>query len=397
MKRTVAILLTLVLLCGMLSACGGGSSSSAAAPGSAPASSAAQASSEAASSESGGSDESGESGIVDVSGISQADASAQAAQAQYGNDAIVVKFGNAGALGETGPTACQYFCDLSNIAFGGKYRFDFYPSEQLGNEQTMLENMQMGLQEVMMTTLSTMAIHAPDLNILDMAFCFTSSAQAKNYVEKNQQIWDDLESAGFSFVAYGLERNPRMLFCTWPLETAADMKGMKYRIPNLPIFEANARAMGATPTVTAYSEYAFALMQGVVDGGDAAKDAYYSAGFYESAPYASEVDFAYPFESIFFAKSFWDTLPAEDQEVFMQIGAQVEEYYNATIKDAWADMKQKLETEGGVTFVDCDRQSFIDATANLGYEMQESDLFKTEGLYDKVLEWNAEFDAANPS
>jgi len=383
MKKTLAMLLSLALMCGMLSACGGtpqnGTSSS---------------STGSDSSQPAGSQE--VTGIADVSALSVEEASAQAAQVQYGNDVIVVRFGNAGALGETGPTACQYYCDLANIAFNGKYRFDFYPSEQLGNETTMLENMQMGLQEVMMTTLSTMATYSPDLNILDMAFCFTSSEQAQYYISQNPQIWRDLDDAGYVFVAYNLQRNPRMLFCNRPLESAADMKGMKYRIPNLPIFEANARAMGATPVVTAYSEYTFALMQGIVDGGDAAKDAYYSAGFYESAPYASEVDFAYPFESIFFAKSFWDTLPAEDQEVFKSIGTQVETYYNDTIKDAWADMKKEL-IAAGVTFVDCDRQSFIDATSQLGYELQDTDLFKTEKLYEKVLQWNAEFDAANPT
>ena len=376
MKRILALSLTLTLAFGALTSCNSSPAESSSQP------------DPAASGQ--GSD------IVDVSALSLEEASERAAAVVYDDDTIVVRFGNAGALGETGPTACQYYCDLANVAFNGKYRFDFYPSEQLGNETTMLENMQMGLQEVMMTTLSTMATYAPDLNILDMAFCFTSSDQAQYFIAQNQQIWDDLDEAGFEFVAYNLQRNPRMLFCTWPLETVDDMKGMKYRIPNLPIFEADARAMGATPVVTAYSEYTFALMQGIVDGGDAAKDAYYSAGFYESAPYASEVDFAYPFESIFFAKSFWDTLPAEDQEVFRNIGTQVETYYNDTVHDEWAQMKEEL-IEKGATFVDCDRQSFIDATANLGYELQETDLFKTENLYDKVLAWNAEFDAANPA
>lgn len=376
MKRILALSLTLTLAFGALTSCNSSPAESSSQP------------DPAASGQ--GSD------IVDVSALSLEEASERAAAVVYDDDTIVVRFGNAGALGETGPTACQYYCDLANVAFNGKYRFDFYPSEQLGNETTMLENMQMGLQEVMMTTLSTMATYAPDLNILDMAFCFTSSDQAQYFIAQNQQIWDDLDEAGFEFVAYNLQRNPRMLFCTWPLETVDDMKGMKYRIPNLPIFEADARAMGATPVVTAYSEFTFALMQGIVDGGDAAKDAYYSAGFYESAPYASEVDFAYPFESIFFAKSFWDTLPAEDQEVFRNIGTQVETYYNDTVHDEWAQMKEEL-IEKGVTFVDCDRQSFIDATANLGYELQETDLFKTENLYDKVLAWNAEFDAANPA
>lgn len=388
MKKSLTVLLSLALMCGILSACGGrpnGTSSS-------DSSSTGIYSSDAGVSGSGGATDS----ITDISAISVEEAAVRAAQIQYGKDVIVVRFGNAGALGETGPTACQYYCDLANIAFNGKYRFDFYPSEQLGNEITMLENMQMGLQEVMMTTLSTMATYSPDLNILDMAFCFTSSEQAQYYISQNQQIWDDLDEAGYVFVAYNLQRNPRMLFCTWPLETAADMKGMKYRIPNLPIFEANARAMGAVPTVTAYSEYTFALMQGIVDGGDSAKDAYYSAGFYESAPYASEVDFAYPFESIFFAKSFWDGLPSEDQVVLQSIGKQVEQYYNDTIKEAWAEMKEELIAKG-VTFVDCNRQSFIDITSQLGYELQDTDLFKTEKLYEKVLQWNAEFDAANQS
>lgn len=383
MKRTLATLLALTLVCGMFSACSKNPSSSASGTSPGAISSSSQPTGISSS-------------IVDVSSLSVEEASKQAANIQYGADTKVVRFGNAGALGETGPTACQYYCDLANIAFNGKYRFDFYPSEQLGNETTMLENMQMGLQEVMMTTLSTMATYSPDLNILDMAFCFNSSEQAQYYIAQNEQIWKDLDDAGYVFVAYNLQRNPRMLFCTWPLENASDMKGMKYRIPNLPIFEANARAMGATPVVTAYSEYTFALMQGIVDGGDSAKDAYYSAGFYESAPYASEVDFAYPFESIFFAKSFWDTLPAEDQEVFKSLGSQVEKYYNDTIKDEWAEMKTEL-IDKGVTFVDCDRQSFIDATSQLGYELQETDLFKTEKLYEKVLAWNAEFEKANPA
>lgn len=370
MKKALAFILTAVILSGLLVACGNTEGDEKTA----------------------GKNTDEKTEYVDVSAITQEEAAKLAAEIEYPANATVVRFGNAGALGELGPTTCQYYCDLANIAFHGKYRFEFYPSEQLGNEQTMLENMQMGLQEVMMTTLSTMATYSPDLNILDQAFCFTSSDQAQYYISKNEQIWKDLDDAGYVFVAYDLERNPRMLFCTWPLTTVDDMKGMKYRIPNLPIFEANARAMGATPVVTAYSEYSFALMQGTVDGGDAAKDAYYSAGFYESAPYASEVDFAYPFESIFFAKSFWNRLPSEDQDIFKAIGVQVEAYYNAGVKEKWNEMKEELISKG-VTFVNCDRQSFIDATSQLGYELQDSGLYKTDKLYEKVLVWNAEFDA----
>lgn len=69
--------------------------------------------------------------------------------------AKVVKFGNSGAIGEPAPQSCEEFCDLVNDKIGDRYYFEFYPAEQLGNETTMLENLQVGLQEGMMCALDT--------------------------------------------------------------------------------------------------------------------------------------------------------------------------------------------------------------------------------------------------
>ena len=229
--------------------------------------------------------------------------------------AKVVKFGNSGAIGEPAPQSCQEFCDLVNDKIGDRYYFEFYPAEQLGNETTMLENLQVGLQEGMMCALDTLATYEADLNILSMAFAFDSYDAMVSYLKSDvaDPIWNTLDGQGIHVVNFEFQKNPRIFFANRELKSPKDMVGMKYRIPNLPIFEKNAKAMGATPVVVAWSEYPFALMQGVVDGGECSKDSYRSAGLYESAKYVADVDYAYPVEQICFSTQFWDSLSGRSE------------------------------------------------------------------------------------
>ncbi|MFV0497333.1 MAG: TRAP transporter substrate-binding protein [Candidatus Fimivivens sp.] len=314
----------------------------------------------------------------------------QAENPKVPTDAIIVKFGNAGAIGEPAAETSQYFCDLATERLGGRYVFDFYPAEQLGNEATMLENLQVGLQEGVMTSLDTLATYSPDLNILSMAFAFDSADAMLAYLNSDlgDSIWADLDSQGIHVINYSGLKNPRIFFCKWAINSPEDMKGMLFRIPNLPIFEKNARAMGATPTIISWSEYPFALMQGTVDGGECAKEAYRSAGFYESAKYVAEVDYAYPVEEISFSTQFWNSLTAEDQAIIEACAEEAATRHTANISSQWEQDKEFLINEGGVTFCDIDKQAFIDAAASLGQELQTSGFFATENLYDLTRQFN---------
>ena len=385
MKKAVSLVLAGTMVAGMC-ACSGAQTQSAT---NAPSSTAAvtEATTEAA-----GSAETSATEGVSMD-LDEAAAKKAAESIDY-SKATVVKFGNAGAVGEPAYAACDYFCNLINANSGGKYRFDFYPAEQLGNEATMMENLQTGLQEGMMSSLDSLASYSTDLNILSMAFAFGSSEQMMNFLGSDdaKTLWGDLDDNGFHVVAYGYKKNPRGFFGKKPLKTPADMKGMKYRIPQLPIFEKNAQAMGATPVVVSWSEYAYALKQGTVDGGECSKDAYRSAGLYESAPFFSEVDYAYPVECIYFANDWWNALPKEEQEIITAAAKKSQDVYNNQIKATWEADRKWLETEGNATFVDIDKDAFMAAAADLGSLLQAEGFFKTPDLYDRVVKLNEEYE-----
>ncbi len=355
MKKTIAMSLAAVMSAAALAGCSGGSSAPAA-------TAAAETSAEA----------NGAAGVKDTPG-----------------NARVVKFGNSGAIGEPAPQTCQEFCDIVNAKIGDRYYFEFYPAE-LGNETTMLENIQVGLQEGMMCALDTLATYESDLNILSMAFAFDSYDNMIDYLKSDvaAPIWETLDGQGIHVINFEFQKNPRIFFANKELKSPADMVGMKYRIPNLPIFEKNARAMGATPVVVAWSEYPFALMQGVVDGGECSKDSYRSAGLYESAKFVADVDYAYPVEQICFSTQFWDSLSPEDQKIIEDAAAEVASHHSERTLDQWNKDKEWLISEGGVTFCDIDRQAFINAAAPLGAELQSEGFFTTPDLYDQTRQFN---------
>lgn len=388
-KRVISLSLVAAMTAMSLAACGGSQTASTTAAAD-ETTAAADAETTAAAS---GDDASAES---DYTSMDPDEAKEAASKIDYSN-AEVVKFGNAGAVGEPAYNACEYFTNLVDVASNGKYRFDFYPSEQLGNETTMMENLQSGLQEGMMSALDSLASYSEDLNILSMAFAFTSSGEMLNFLESDvaDRLWQDLDDNGFHVVAYGFEKNPRGFFAKWALESPADMKGMKFRIPQLPIFEKNALAMGAVPVVVSWSEYAYALKQGTVDGGECSKDSYRTAGLYESAPYFSEVDYAYPVECIYFSNDWWNSIPTEDQEMITACAQQAQDVYNEQIKQNWEEDKKWLESEGGVTFVDFDKDAFLEAASGLGAELQSEGFFATEDLYDQVVKLNEEYEASH--
>lgn len=356
MKKTIAMSLAAVMSAAALAGCSGGSSAPAA-------TAAAETSAEA----------NGAAGVKDTPG-----------------NARVVKFGNSGAIGEPAPQTCQEFCDIVNAKIGDRYYFEFYPAEQLGNETTMLENIQVGLQEGMMCALDTLATYESDLNILSMAFAFDSYDNMIGYLKSDvaAPIWETLDGQGIHVINFEFQKNPRIFFANKELKSPADMVGMKYRIPNLPIFEKNARAMGATPVVVAWSEYPFALMQGVVDGGECSKDSYRSAGLYESAKFVADVDYAYPVEQICFSTQFWDSLSPEDQKIIEDAAAEVASHHSERTLDQWNKDKEWLISEGGVTFCDIDRQAFINAAAPLGAELQSEGFFTTPDLYEQTRQFN---------
>lgn len=320
-----------------------------------------------------------------ASGASSSGSAANSSTGGANEDAVVFRIGAVANPSEIMAEAGQMFCDLCTERLGGEVIFEYYPGEQLGNSSVMLENMQVGLQEGMTIALDSLAAYSPDLNIMAMAFAFEDMDHLMAYLssEYGQDALSKLEDQGFYMLNYNFQKNPRCIFGKKPLATADDLNGVKFRIADIPIFEKNFRQLGAVPTVVAWAEYTYALMQGVVDAGECTYENILANGFHLYAPYISLVDYAYALESIILTPDAWNSLTPEQQEIVAQCAQEASEWYNAKNSSSWEEQKAQIEEEGGV-FVDFDKESFIEKAAPLAEELEAEQFFETPGLYDYV-------------
>jgi len=160
------------------------------------------------------------------------------------------------------------FSELVAQRTGGKVKIDVYPSTQLGNERDMVEGLQLGTIDLVVTSTGPVGGFVPKMFVVDLPFLFRDRDHA--YKVLDGPIGRDLLSAlsaksirGLAFWENGFRQITNNLR---PIEKPTDLKGVKIRTMENKVHLAAFRAFGASPTPMAWSEVYTALQQRTIDG-----------------------------------------------------------------------------------------------------------------------------------
>ena len=176
------------------------------------------------------------------------------------------------------------------IATNGELDIRIFPSNQLGGDTAMLDQLRAGALEFFTPSSLGIATLVPVAAINAMGFAFP------NY----DAVWSAMDGDLGSFVAAAIENaGLHMMARVWdngfrqittserPVHTPRDLRGIKIRVPvsRMPIslFE----ALGATPTGMQFSEVYTALQTHVVDGQENPLPIIEASKLYEVQKFAS--------------------------------------------------------------------------------------------------------------
>jgi len=165
-----------------------------------------------------------------------------------------------------------------------------------------------------------------------------------------------------------------------PIMTPDDLKGMKIRIPNIPLRKASFLAMGAAPTPMAFSEVYLALKQGVVDCQENPLAQIVAAKFYEVQKYLILSGHALNPEILLINEKKFQGLSKSSQDILRK-GAKV---YEDTLLTEFKTMKlELLETilDAGVVVMKPDIEAFREAVKDVPYQFEDK---WGKGLYNRV-------------
>lgn len=240
----------------------------------------------------------------------------------------------------------------------GQVDVKVFANEALGKEMDLINGMQLGAADMTLTG-ESLQNWAPKAALLAMPYAFKSLAAMDKAVtgplgdEIKKEI---IERAKVVPLAY-FARGPRNLTSRTPIQSVDDVKGLKMRVPNVPVYLQFWRSVGAQPTPMAFGDVFTALQSGVVDAQENPLALVKSARFFEVQTYVNRTEHVRSWIYLAIGETSFNQLTA-DQKTAVQEAAQRAQAYERTLM--LAD-EQRLEAElkaKGMIFVETDPSGF---------------------------------------
>ena len=263
---------------------------------------------------------------------------------------MAIKFGWTTSEGATDPyavTARQFKIALEKAA-PGEFDVQFFPNRQLGDEKEMLEGLSFGTLHMAVITNAPIASIEPAFQINDMPFLYADEAEAHKALDGplGQALMAKLlkkKIMGLGFTEGGFRQ---MINNVRPINTPADVEGIKWRVMLNPVFVGMFRALGGNAIPMAWGEVFTAVQQGTIDGLEIPIAVIQNNGYYEVTKYISLTNHTYSALGLLISKKTWDKLSDTQKQAFDTAGKETVKAQRAIIGDNIGKMLKKLESEG---------------------------------------------------
>ena len=258
--------------------------------------------------------------------------------------------------------AVKYFGELIKERTDGRYSVEVYHSAQLGQEADTIEQVRSGVIDLNRVSMAPFNSLVPLTQIPSLPYLFTSNDHARKVMagEIGDEIAKGFEDHGVVVLAF-YDGGARSFYNSKkPVNTVADLAGLKFRVIQSDVFVDMVAALGATATPMPYGEVYSSIETGVIDGAENNFPSYESAKHFEVAKNYSLDQHTIVPEVFVMSKASWDKLSDEDKTIFKQAGKEsMEKQWE--LWDARVAQSRKIVEDAGSQITTPEKQPFIDA------------------------------------
>ncbi|WP_232363787.1 TRAP transporter substrate-binding protein [Desulfogranum japonicum] len=232
-----------------------------------------------------------------------------------------VKFGHVGPTFHGQTKGVDAFAAYVKEKTEGRIDIATFPGGQLGGERSLAEQVQSGTLQ--MATISTAVLQnfVPQAAIMDMPFMFPDRKTLYKVLDDKDvqnKIFSYFPKKGFMAIGWteneirDLSNNKR------PVHTPDDVKGLKIRVMNSPVYIDTFKQLGASPVGIPFPEIYNALQTGVIDAQENPILTTVLMNFTEVNKYITKTQHCVTECIIIVARDYWESLSADDQMIFRE-------------------------------------------------------------------------------
>lgn len=258
--------------------------------------------------------------------------------------------------------ACEEFKRIIEEKTNGNVTLELYPSSSLGVTQDCLEGLSMRACDVVFESLSNLSTWTELANIEAVPYMY-SGVEHFNAVWKGdvgKKIFDDVGAAtGLKMMGSGLQ-GVRVVTSIVPVQSVADVKGLKLRVPTIDVYLKTWQWLGAAATPLPGSEIFTSLQQKTVQGQENPYTNSASMSLQEICSYVTETNHVYSMTTFIMDQKFFSSLPADYQAAIEEAAATAGDVCTELYLES-AEKAKQVFVDAGATIYEVDLKEWQDA------------------------------------
>ena len=235
---------------------------------------------------------------------------------------------------------------------------------QIASEDEGFKAMQLGTVDGFFITANNVSPHWPMMDVTVLPFIFQNTDHLERVVDgpvgdlMKAQLQAD---TSVHLLSFGPAMYRDFYNSVRPINTMADMAGLKIRTPKNEVMLATFEAFGANPVPLAWSETPTALQTGTVDGGDNGTSFIRDMKFYEFEPHLVILEHFVAMAPLFASDHFMKRLSDEQREQIQRAATDAGAEFRQQVLNETEEVRAWLSTEGGMAMTRPDKTDFIAA------------------------------------
>jgi tripartite ATP-independent transporter DctP family solute receptor len=262
----------------------------------------------------------------------------------------------------------------------GKYDIQVYPASSLGKETDINQGLALGTVDMIISGPSFAARSLPRLGIAYYPFIFKDAdhllAYSKSEVFK-EMVDQYRAKTGIQMTAYTYY-GARHTTSNRAFTDCAGMKGLKIRVPDVPVYMATPKSCGANPTPIAFAEVYLALQNGTVEAQENPLTTIEAKKFFEVQKHIMLTGHIVDGLVTQVGPHVWSKLSDAEKKLFTDVTQEAAAKATADIKKRESELTDEFKKKG-LNIVQVDRAGFQQAVLknatleSLGFDKKDFD------------------------
>ena len=259
--------------------------------------------------------------------------------------------------------AVKYMGKLLEERTNGHLCIQVYFAAQLGEEADTIEQTQLGVIDMDRISLGPFNNIIPETQVPSLPYIFRSNEHMHHVMDGpiGQEILDAFSAHDLIGLAF-YDAGARSFYNrVRPINSMADLKGLKFRVMQSDIFVDMVQALGANAMPMPYGEVYSAIQTGVIDGAENNWPSYDTSGHYEVAKYYTLDQHLIVPEVVVMSKKTWDKLTDADHAAHPSGGQGQRALYARPVVRPGEEVEDKIRAAGNEIVTNIDKDPFIAA------------------------------------